>query len=352
LSGEKTEKASSKKREDERKKGHLFQSQDLVTAGSLLCFFAVLKIMGPAFGKSITDGMRNLLQNMPIYISSSADLKNRFASVFSVIFSVMFPLMVAIVVISVVVTMAQTRLLITPSQLKPDFSRLSPIKGIKRLFSLKSFVELFKSLLKITVVGLIIYLDINPQLQKVMLLFDTSLNQSFIWTANAILDIGFKASFAILLIGVADYFYQWWSFEKEIKMTKEETKEEYKQTEGNPEIKGRMRSLQRRLARSRMMQAVPSADVVIRNPTHYAVAIKYEGQGQNAPVVVAKGRDLVALRIVEVAEKNKIYVTENVPLAQALFKAVEIGDEIPSEFYKAVAEVLAYIYRLKKAGRV
>jgi flagellar biosynthetic protein FlhB len=308
--------------------------------------------MGPAFGKSITDGMRNLLQNMPIYISSSADLKNRFASVFSVIFSVMFPLMVAIVVISVVVTMAQTRLLITPSQLKPDFSRLSPIKGIKRLFSLKSFVELFKSLLKITVVGLIIYLDINPQLQKVMLLFDTSLNQSFIWTANAILDIGFKASFAILLIGVADYFYQWWSFEKEIKMTKEETKEEYKQTEGNPEIKGRMRSLQRRLARSRMMQAVPSADVVIRNPTHYAVAIKYEGQGQNAPVVVAKGRDLVALRIVEVAEKNKIYVTENVPLAQALFKAVEIGDEIPSEFYKAVAEVLAYIYRLKKAGRV
>ena len=352
MPGEKTEKASSKKREDERKKGHLFQSQDLVTAGSLLCFFAVLKMMGPAFGKSITDGMRNLLQNMPIYISGSADLKNRFASVFSVIFSVMFPLMVAIVAISVVVTMAQTRLLITPSQLKPDFSRLSPIKGIKRLFSLKSFVELFKSLLKITAVGLIIYLDINPQLQKVMLLFDTSLNQSFIWTVNAILDIGFKASFVILLIGVADYFYQWWSFEKEIKMTKEETKEEYKQTEGNPEIKGRMRSLQRRLARSRMMQAVPSADVVIRNPTHYAVAIKYEGQGQNAPVVVAKGRDLVALRIVEVAEKNKIYVTENVPLAQALFKAVEIGDEIPSEFYKAVAEVLAYIYRLKKAGRV
>jgi flagellar biosynthetic protein FlhB len=352
LAGEKTEQASSKKREDERKKGHIFQSQDIVTSASLIGFFYLLSIMGTTFGKQITEGMQSLLRNMPVYISGESDMKNRFITVITVCAEVLIPIMVVAIAISFIATMVQTRLLVSFNQMKPDFSRMSPLQGMKRLFSIKSLVELLKAIVKISAIGLVIFFELRTRMNNILLLFDMSLGGAFIWTVQMILDIGFKASIAMLIIGLGDYFYQWWSFERDIRMSKEEIKDEYKQTEGNPETKSRIKGAQRKMAKARMMQAVPEADVVIKNPTHFAVALKYDKDGKGAPVCVAKGQDNIALKIIEIANEHKVFVTENIPLARALFKAVEVGDEIPAEFYKAVAEVLAYIYRLKRAGRV
>lgn len=351
MAGEKTEQASAKKREDERKKGHIFQSQDIVTSSSLICFFILLNILGPTIGRQITEGMQSLIISMPLYISGASDIKSRFITVIYTCAEVLIPIMLVAVCATIISTMVQTRLLVSFNQLKPDFGRLSPIQGIKRLFSIKSIVELLKAILKISAIALVIFYELSPQISKILLLFDMGLGEAISWTAKMILDIGLKASVAMLIIGLGDYFYQWWSYERDIKMSKEELKDEFKQIEGNPETKSRIRGMQRKMAKARMMQAVPEADVVIRNPTHYAVALKYNSSGRGAPMVVAKGQDNIALKIVEIATEHKIFVTENKPLAQALFKAVEIGDEIPSEFYKAVAEVLAYIYKLKRAGR-
>lgn len=352
MAGEKTEKATSKKREDERKKGHVFQSHDIVSALSAVCMFSTLKILGPSVSKKVTDGMTLLFRHSNEIITGPKDIGGMFQIVFNVWAAALIPLMIVLVVVNVAGTMAQTRLLVAPTQMKPDFSRLDPIKGFGRLFSLNAFVESFKSLLKMIVIAWVVYAEIQPEIHKVLLLFDTSLGDALTWTASLIIDVGMKASIAMLLIGAADYLYQWWSFERQMKMTKEEVKEEFKQTEGNPETKGRIRNVQRRMAQMRMMQRVPSADVVIRNPTHYAIALKYDVTKAKAPVVLAKGRDNIAFKIVEIAIQNGVSVTENRPLAQALYKSVEVGDEIPAEFYRAVAEVLAYIYRLKRAGRV
>lgn len=352
MAGEKTEQASQKKREDERKKGHIFQSQDIVTSASLISFFALLKIMGATFSNQLTSGIKSLFGGISANIASSGDLKQRFITVFALSAEILIPIMVVSIAVSFIATMVQTRLLVSFNQMKPDFKRMSPIQGLARIFSLKSLVELLKAILKVCAIGLVIFFEIRTRLNEIMLLFDMSLGNAFNWTAQMILDIGFKVSAAMFVIGIADYFYQWWSYEKKIRMSKQEIKDEFKQTEGNPETKGRIRNIQRKMAQQRMMQEVPNADMVVRNPTHYAVALKYDKTGKGAPVVVAKGQDNVALKIVEIAEKNKVFVTENRPLAQGLYKAVEIGDEIPAEFYKAVAEILAYIYRLKRAGRV
>ena len=351
MAGERTEKASPKKREDERKKGHIYQSQDIVVAASLLCFFALLKVMGPGFGHRITQGMQKLLTMMPDRLSGPGDMAKDLTITLNIVAGILVPIMIVALAVTIIATMVQTRLLVSFNQLKPDFGRMSPIQGIKRLFSLKSLVELVKALLKITAIGLVIYFEIKPQLHQVLTLFDMSLGTAVSWSVQMILGIGIKAAIAMLVIGLGDYFYQWWNFEKEIKMSKEEIKEEFKQSEGNPETKSRIRGLQRKMSKERMMQAVPTADVVIRNPTHYAIALKYEANGSGAPIVVAKGQDNVALRIVEIAQQNHVFITENKPLAQALFKACDVGDEIPAQFYKTVAEVLAYIYRLKRAGR-
>ena len=352
MAGEKTEKASEKKREDERKHGHIFQSQDIVTALSMLVFFLLLKAMGSTFTRQITGGMRGLLEGMTTDVSGWASMRVQLVRTVAVAMGVLLPVMLVTVGASIIGTMAQTRMLVYPGEMKFQLNRLSPIQGIKRMFSVRSLFELVKSLIKVAAVGAVIYAQIRPQIGHVLLLFDSGLGDSLSWMFSTVMDVGFKASMVMLFIGVGDYFFQWYTFERDIRMSKQEVREEYKQMEGNPETKSRIRGLQRRMARQRMMQAVKTADVVIRNPTHFAVALRYRGRERGAPVVVAKGQDAVALRIVAEAERHHIYVTENIPLARALYRSVEIGQEIPAEYYKAVAEVLAYIYRLRRAGRM
>lgn len=351
MAGEKTEKATPKRREDERKKGHIFQSNDIVTAAAMLSIFWLFKILGASMMNNMRTGVRGLLSGVSD-VTDPGDIKSNVYLAFIMAGNILIPILIVSVVVTIFATMSQTRLLVSGNQIKPDFKRLSPIQGFKRIFSLKSVVELLKALAKITAVGVIIFIELQSRINDVFALCNMSVGSAFAWTIDLIIDIGLKASAAMLAIGVMDYFYQWWSFEKNMRMSKDEIKEEFKETEGNPETKSRIRNVQRRMAKARMMQAVPGADVVIRNPTHYAVALKYDAEGRGAPVVVAKGQDIIALKIVEIAEQNNVFITENKPLAQALFKAVEVGDEIPAEFYKAVAEVLAYIYRLRRAGRM
>lgn len=351
MPGERTEKASFKKREDERKKGHSYQSQDLVSAVILLATFGTLKFLGPTISGTLQDSVSGLLRRMPDVITGPRDVESLFASAGKSMTTILIPLFIVTAVVSTAITLAQTRFLVSTVNLAPKLERISPIKGFKRLFSIRSFVEMAKSLLKIVALLLVIFFDVYPKLPQMEMLFDASLSQALVWVAQLMIDIGFKAGGVMLAVGVGDYFYQWWDYEHGIMMTKHEVKEEYKETEGDPLVKQHIRGLQRRMARMRMMQAVPKADVVVRNPTHYAVALKYDAQSNKAPFVVAKGADAVALRIVAIAEKNGVFITENKPLAQGLYKSVEVGAEIPVEFYKAVAGVLAYLYNLRRAGR-
>jgi flagellar biosynthetic protein FlhB len=292
------------------------------------------------------------LGRIPDIIRGPRDLQDIFGSTFGILAGILVPIFAASVATSVAGSLAQTRFLFAPAQLTPKFERISFAKGVQKLLSPKSLVEMAKSLVKIVVILTIMWREIAPQLPQIVRLFDADLRQALGWAASLAVNVGFKAGAALLVIGIADYFYQWWSYERSIMMSKQEVRDEMKQTEGNPQIKARVRSLQRRMARMRMMQAVPQADVVVRNPTHFAVALKYDEKTGRAPFVVAKGAGNVALKIVEIAGANGVHVTENQPLAQALYRSVEIGSEIPSEFYRAVAEVLAYIYTMKRAGRI
>ena len=255
--------------------------------------------------------------------------------------------LLAVLVVSVVVSFLQVGFNFAPELIMPQFSRLNPISGFGRIFSKRSVVELLKSLLKITVVGYFIYRYLREETIRIPALMMSELEASFAVLAAIIYDLAFQIAMVILVLAILDYGYQWWEHMQNLKMSKQEVKEEMKQTEGNPQIKGKIREKQRAMAMRRMMSEVPKADVVITNPTHFAVAIKYEA-GMEAPAVIAKGSDFIAQRIREIAKENDVTIVENKPLAQALFKNAEIGDLIPPDLYKAVAEVLAYVYRLKR----
>lgn len=351
MPGERTERATFKRHEDARKKGQAYQSQDLTGAAVVLGTFGALKAMGPAAQNKIADGMTVMLQNSDNNMAGPRDIASALSSGVGMLTSVLLPVFAASVLVGTAATLAQTRFLVSPAQLSPKWERISPVQGFKRLFSLRSFVEMVKSLLKMAIILFIIWTGVQGELPQIFQLFDVSLSAALSYIGGLTVNIGLRAGAAMLAIGIADYFYQWWEYERNLMMTKQEVKDEFKQTEGNPQIKSRIRNLQRRLSRMRMIKAVPNADVVIRNPTHYAVALKYDAKLGRAPVVLAKGVDTLALKIVEIAEQNHVYITENRPLARGLYQAVEVGAEIPAEFYKAVAEILAYIYRLRKAGR-
>ena len=225
--------------------------------------------------------------------------------------------------------------------------KLNPISGMQRLASLKSLVELAKSMIKILFIGSIAYLLVKSDLQEFPSLIQQEVGQILVFIARISLKISFFVCLAMIILAVLDYIYQRWQYEQDLKMTKQEVKDEHRQTYGDPKVKARIRGVQMEMARRRMMEAVPEADVVITNPTRLAIAMKFDAREMIAPRVLAKGSGHIAQRIREIALENKIPIVEEKPLAQALFKMVEIGDYIPAELYRAVAEVLAYVYRLK-----
>lgn len=343
----KTEKASPKKRRDERKKGHIFKSQDVVSLCSLIICFYALKIFFPWIYEWAGGMMISCLE-MAGKADTGVGLDALGYTFLITAVKCAMPVMLISMLVGVLATGVQTRFLFSAELLKPKFSRLNPLQGIKNLLSVKSLVELLKSILKVIVIVWILYGLIKGDFVQVVRTMDMDLKNSTAFMLDMVMDMVLKLTIVFVAIAVADYFYQWYAFEKDMKMSKEEVKEEYKQTEGNPQIKGRIRNLQRQMARNRMMQAVPNADVIIRNPTHFAVALRYDLEKDRAPVVLAKGQDELALRIVKVGEENGVAVIENVPLARGLFAATDLDREIPEQYYAAVAEILVYVFKINQ----
>ena len=353
MAGEsKTEKATPKKRRDERKKGNVMMSKDVVAVATLIGSLVMFRLMG----NIVSEQAENLFRTCFGYISSTlpADMPGilRPLAMFCLktVVIVAGPFLAVTVVLAVVATFAQTKLLVSGESLKPKFSRINPLQGFKRLFSLRSVVEALKGILKISILLFLIY----SYMQDVTLTFarflDMEIAESCAIFLDDIFSLVLRVAIAFIVLAAADFLYQWWDYERQLKMSKQEVKEEYKQTEGDPQVKGKIKQIQRQRAQQRMMQQVPGADVVIRNPTHVAVALRYKPDFDDAPVVVAKGLDELALRIVSVAEENAVAVVENVPLARSLYAETELDRQIPFEFYGPVAEVLVYVLKLDQDG--
>ena len=348
MAGDKTEKATPKKRRDERKKGNVMMSKDVVAVATLLGSLAMLRIMGD----TVVEQAKNLFASSFSLIAESGaaaagqSLRELFTRCILVFLTVAGPFLAVTALLAVAATFAQTRMLVTGESLKPKFNRISPLQGFKRLFSMRSVVETLKSLLKIVVLLYLIFSYFGDTAVGFSRFFDMELGQACSILFNDILALVLRVAVAFVVLAGADFFYQWWDYERQMRMSKQEIKEEYKQTEGDPQVKGKIKEIQRRRAQQRMMQQVPGADVVIRNPTHVAVALRYKPEKDDAPVVVAKGLDELALRIVAVAEENRVAIVENVPLARSLFAGTDLDREIPPEFYGPVAEILVYVLKL------
>lgn len=343
---EKTEEATPKKREDARKKGNVFQSREISSALTLFCAMIVLKIFGKNIFFTINESFVYFLRDLSskrIFYSSIDGYK--------IILLIFFYVAKAIIIVLLInffcaflVTRAQVGHIFTTEVLMPKLDKINPIKGFKKLFSLKSVIEMLKSVLKLLILGYVGYAFIKDNLVYFFKVMELNKYQFSYSVYKFGIDIGIKLSLYLIVISMFDYMYQKYDYNKGLKMSKQEIKEEHKQMDGNPQIKSKIREKQRQMAMSRMMQDIPKADVVITNPTHFAIAIKYDEEKFDAPYVIAKGKNMVALKIKEKARESEIMIVENKPLARALYKSLEIGDFIPAEFYEAIAEILAYVY--------
>jgi len=345
--GNKTEKATPKKRRDERKKGNVFKSQDAIAVVTLVGSFAMLWVLSGSFVERLGAFLTLCFEELADPSTALPDVLSELPIQGTVALAVTVgPILLVTVLCAVAATFAQTRFLVSGESIRPKFNRISPLQGIKRLFSLRSVVEALKGLLKITVLMVIIYLTIRDMFLEASRYLYTDLAVSAAHMAQVATNMVMRIILAFIALAGADFGYQWWDYERQLKMTKQEVKDEYKQTEGDPQVKGKIKQIQRQRAQQRMMQQVPGADVVVRNPTHFAVALRYKPDQDNAPIVLAKGQDSLAARIVQVAQQHEIPTIENVPLARALYAQVEVNQEIPPDLYEAVAEVLVYIFKL------
>jgi flagellar biosynthetic protein FlhB len=347
-SGEKTEKATPKKRQDVRKKGQVLQSREVNSSIVLMLVFLSLKLFGSFIYRELHSFATTHLNSYDSYrnMFTIAGITHLFANTVLMTLKVTIPVFSVALIAGVASSYMQVGFTLSFETLKPKAERLNPISGFKRIFSLRGSVELVKSVAKVIVTAAIAYSYLRSETQNVVRTMGMDAVSSAVYIVGATINIGLRISIALLVISALDYLYQWWQHEKDLRMTKMEVKEEFKQTEGNPEIKQRIKQKQRQISLSRMLYDIPKADVVITNPTHYAVAVRYDAGENEAPVVIGKGLDYIALRIREVAEENGIAVIENKPLARSLYEMVDIGQEIPEELYQAVAEILAYVYSL------
>ena len=352
FSQERTEPATPRKRRKEREEGRVAKSQDLGAAVVILTgLFGLL-----VFGRFMYSYMRDFLVEMIAFMGGSTLREAGWFAVLSresIPASILpwIPLGLMVAIGGLIVTVAQVGIELTTKPLIPKMDRFNPVSGLKKVISLRSLVELVKGLLKASLFAAVIYFALQKDTPELVAAIRYPLEIGVSQLFSKLLSLSFRLAFLLLVIAVFDYGYQKWEFERSIKMSKQEMKEEYKQMEGDPQIKGKIRQKQRELARSRMMSSVPKADVVITNPTHLAVALEYDREIMEAPVLVAKGSDFLARKIRELAEEHGVPVIENKPLARAIYESMEIGEEIPEHLYKAMAEVLAFIYKLKGKKR-
>jgi len=347
--GEKTEKATPKKREKAREEGQVAQSQEIGTAFLLITAFITLRAFAPM--------MLNRITNILHHNFTSMDLSNNFANAqfgawyiaqtFGQVILVILPLALIMLTVVLFVNLLQVGWKPTAKTLKPKFSKLSPKQGIKKIVSMRVLMELFKTLLKFAVILTAVFFVVASRVDMLQMLLYMDLLSAVSVVADTFLTVGLTVGILYLFVAAADYTYMFRKHEKDLRMSKQEVKDEHKQMDGDPMIKSKIRQKMREVSMRRMMQEVPHADVVITNPTHFACALKYDRDRGGAPILVAKGADLMAQRIKDVARENFIVLVEDKPLARTLYSAVNVGDEVPPELWQAVAEVLAYVYRLK-----
>jgi len=347
FAGEKTEKATPKKREEARKKGQVAHSQEVVSSLELLVTVALFMVLGSFFWKHIVGMFGDVLVHRLTMDVNELNVGQLFTRYAYQMLLVLAPVFIGAIAVVFAASYVQFGWLFTTEPLKFKLSGLNPVEGFKRMFSARSLFELVKSTLKLIVVAIVVYMVIWAERDSVLALSHVPVQDIFSFAADLTVRLGIIVAALLFLLAIGDYYFQKYQFEKSIRMSKQDIKDEYKNLEGDPRVKARIRERQRRMAITRMIQDVPKADVIITNPTHYAVALQYDGKKMDAPKVIAKGQDYLALRIREVAKAHDIVTMENKPLARALYERTEIGDTIPSDLFQAVAEVLAYVYRLK-----
>ena len=351
--GEKTEPATAKKLDDVRKNGQTAKSKELITSISLLSLFILVKIYVGTVGQKFTEVFQEIYQTFDKIIDNSnngmrmADAVESVQKVMMSVVSITAPIFIIAVVIAFICNALQQKWMVTAEPLKPKFSKLNPLNGFKRIFSKNKLFETVFDTAKLIVLCAVVISYLKDKWDLVMKMYSYTLMQGIELTGSIIIDIGMRISLWFAVIGAADFAYQKYKFNKDIKMTKQEVKDEYKNAEGDPQIKGKIRQKMREVSQRRMMQDLTQADVVITNPTHFAVAIKYTPEAHSAPIVVAKGADYLAQKIKGIARENGIEIVENKPLARMLYANVDVGQEVPPELYQAVAEVLAMVYKMQ-----
>lgn len=346
---ERTEEATPRRLEEARKKGQVAKSRELPSVAVMMAGLLTL-FWGSSFFFRQFQGLFEFYFSNLRFSLSVDNMSVLFWLMLKHYLWFLWPFLLILFVVAFFANYLQVGLFFSSEALIPKFSKINPLEGIKRLFSLQSWVELLKAIFKVVIVGWVAFAVIVKELPHMMPLMDQSPGQILLYMGNISFEIFWKSCLVMMFLAALDYLFQRWEWQRSLRMTKQEVKEEYKQTEGDPHVRARIRSIQREMARKRMMQAVPQADVVITNPTHLAVALKYESGKMAAPMVVAKGAGVIAEKIKELALKHEVPVLENKPVAQALYKLVEVGQVIPESLYHAVAEILAYVYRLKHRG--
>lgn len=351
--GEKTEDPTEKKMKDARKDGQVAKSKEVGNAVGLMALFLLIKVAIGYIGNGLIDYFSTVYNEIPSIVKmydgqlQSTTFLSVFRNMILQMLLLMAPALLVGLVVAFVCDLVQVKWKPTTKPLKPKFSKLNPIKGFSKIFSKNSLMELVKSLLKLGVIGYVAYSYLVDEVWKLYILYEVGLNQALLLIGDILTGVGIQIAGVYMIIALADFAYQKWKHKKDLKMTKQEIKEEYKNQEGDPQVKGKQKQRMQEASRRRMMQQLPEADVVITNPTHYAVAVKYDPDNYDAPVVLAKGEDYLALKIKEIAKENKIEIVENKPLARMLYANVDVGGLVPPELYQAVAEVLAMVYRMQ-----
>ncbi len=345
---ERTETATTKRREDARRKGQVARSMDINSAFVLMFGLLLLFVSGDLMLNGLSSATRDYLGRASTLARGMDSVRDIVLDVILRTITILGPVMGGLMIVGIAAGYAQVGPMWSVEALQPKFSKINPAHGIKKvLLSRRSLVEIGKNIAKASVVGVVAYVALKGVIAESVSLMDTDSAGIFAFMASASVGVGLKTGLAFLGIAVIDFFYQRFEHEKSLKMTKEEVREESKELEGDPLVRGRIRTIQRKIAYKRMMHEVPKADVVVTNPTHLAVALKYDSEKMAAPHVVAKGAGFIAERIKAIAREHAVPIVEDKPLARALYKGVEVGDEIPEKLFQAVAQVLAYIYRLK-----
>lgn len=351
--GEKTEEPTSKKLQDTRKDGKVAKSKELSSGVELISLFLILKFWIGNMGNQFMECFNNVYEKMPTYTTYWAgnivkrDYSILLQGVLLTILKLLLPFFIAGVALSIIINMLQFKFKVTTKPLQPKLNKLNPISGFKRLFSAEKLMELLKSILKVVLISALVYSTIKDDWVYLYKFYEMPLNQALELIGNIVINLGLKISLFFMIIAFADFAYQKYKFKQDVKMTKQEVKDEYKNAEGDPQVKGKIRQKMREVSQRRMMQDVPKADVVITNPTHFAVAIRYNPEESLAPVVLAKGADHLAQKIKSIAKENGVEIVENRPLARSLYANVDVGQEVPPELYQAVAEVLAMVYKMQ-----